>query len=403
MKNKIVFKTYFIICLSFLLMSITFWGIKQRISLIYYFLKFIISKDKTDYNLYKALSHGFIGLKEKVIEQNRREFISSLIKQKSMSAKQRSQNRITLIVDDSCDGLKYSKRSNKLHKSRDNSIKKTVRTHTVVFLVFTIGIGKDSMKYTIDFRLWRKGGKKKAELFIDMVTDLKEMLLSHGIDLTDGYFENLVIVFDSGYSYEYVLEKLDSLGFYFVGKYHHKKKHLIFGKEEIVTKWLRNRFRVKDFNCVNSRYKITCGYYRDIEVSDSRWRFLLCLFKRKGHKKRCRRFLVSNLSKKAYFTIIERYQQRYYIESIFRDLKQLYDFKEFHRNDLGSNFDDYLSLCLLRYDLIQKVKRENHLHKKSNGYVVKLVRIELNQIDSYELKNWFSSIVKASLTFSNTT
>ena len=402
MKNKIKFKISLLICISFLLMSINFWGIKQRISLIYYFLGFIFRKDKTDYNLYKALSHGFVGLKKKVLKKNRIEFIDAIVKQKNMSAKQKSQNRITLIVDDTCDGEKYGKKSNKLHRSRDNSIKKTVKTHTAVFLVFTVGIGKESLKYTIDFRIWRKGGKKKPQLFLDMLADLRKQLIDAGIHTVNGYFQNIVIVFDSGYSYDSVLKEIDSLGFYFVGKYHHHKKHNIYGKEQVVTTWLRSRFRAKNFNEVNNRYKIKCKYYKDIPFWDSNWRFILCLFKCKGHKKRPRRLLVSNLMNKAYYTVIERYQQRYYIESVFKDLKQLYEFKEFHRTDLDTNFDDYVSLCIIRYDFVQKVKRENHLTKKSNGYVVRLLREELNAIDKNELDKWFSDIVKEGFTFHNT-
>jgi hypothetical protein len=351
-------------------MSINFWGIQQRISLIYHFLGFIFRKDKTDYNLYKALSHGFLGLKKRVLKTNRIEFLDAIVKHNKLSAKQKSQNRITLIVDDTCDGEKYSKKSNKLHKVRDNSIKKIVKTHTVVFLVFTIGIGKESVKYVIDFRLWSKGGKKKPELFLDMLLDLRELLISSGISLINGHFQDIVLVFDSGYSYDSVLKKINDLGFYFVGKYHHKKNHIISGEEITVTTWLRSRFRAKDFKEVHNRYKIKCKYYKDISLSDSNWRFILCLFQRKGHKKRPRRLIVSNLIDKAYYTIIERYQQRYYIESIFRDLKQLYEFKEFHRTDLGNNFDDYISLCVLRYDFIQKVKRENHLMKKSNNICI---------------------------------
>jgi hypothetical protein len=74
----------------------------------------------------------------------------------------------------------------------------------------------------------------------------------------------------------------------------------------------------------------------------------------------------------------------------------------FHRNDLGTNFDDYVSLCILRYDFVQKVKRENHLMKKSNGYVVKLLRKELNNISCDNLKKWFSDIVEKRFIFYNT-
>ena len=123
------------------------------------------------------------------------------------------------------------------------------------------------------------------------------------------------------------------------------------------------------------------------------YKFILTLFDSEGHKKRNRRFLVTNLDRQAYFSIIERYRQRYYIENIFRDLKQLYNYNNFYTNDQKNKLDTHICICIMRYELIQVLKRECFSMKMTNGQVVRELRRWFLEISLDEREKWFSSFL----------
>ncbi len=103
---------------------------------------------------------------------------------------------------------------------------------------------------------------------------------------------------------------------------------------------------------------------------------------------------------KPYFLVLERYSQRYYIEHIFRDLKQLYLFNNFHKSDLANGFEFHILLCVMRYDFIQQVKQENHWMKKTNGQVIRMIRKWLLSMSEIEREKWFSVWLKGEFKFS---
>ncbi len=239
-------------------MTILLCGEKQKRAIVAYFLEFILKKESPDYNRYKAESKR-IYEHNLVLEKNRKILIVELLKHKTRSDKQRSENRITGIGDDTCDGKKFSKKSRKVHRILDHSLKQKVKTHNIVFLAFTVGMGRNCRKYILDFRVWQKGVKTKHQLFLDMIRNIRSELLLHSCDTND-----IVFTFDSGYSYEDVLNELDELKLLFVGKFHHRKEYHIDGKRIILTTWLRNRFRAKNFEKVSKKYmkRIRNQYYK---------------------------------------------------------------------------------------------------------------------------------------------
>jgi hypothetical protein len=371
-------------------LTISLKGEQQKKAMVIYFLEFIHKDDDLNHNKYKALSKNRISSKDSFVFKSRNILINELLLHKNRNAKDKSLNRITLIVDDSCDGKKYSKKSKKLHKNLDHSLKNKVFTHNLVVLAFTVGMGRYCRKYILDFRVWQKGGKKKHELFIEMITDLLFSLKKNGCNLND-----LVITFDSGYSYDSVLEKLDKLSLLFVGKYHHRKNKIIEGKKQCLTDFLKTKFRASSFLKVADVYRkrISCKYYKKLKIEDSPWNFILCLFERKNKKRRPRVLLVSNM-KKPYYCVIERYSQRYYIEHIFRDLKQLFGFNVFHKNDKMNKFTEHVCICIIRYDFIQDFKTENRMTKLTNGQAIRRIRKWLLEMSKMDRDIWFSSFVE---------
>lgn len=354
-----------------------------------HYIEFLYKDERKKSNYYKAVNNDSFNIMNRTLSSSHSSLIKELKKHQNRSPKEKSLNRITVIVDDTCNGKRYSKKNKSSHKNLDNSLKKVVMTHNVVYLVYTVGTGKTCEKHLLDYRVWKKGKKKKSELFLEMLLDLKKTLQAEGLNLKD-----FVVVFDSGYSHESVLKELDK-DFLFVGKFHHRKKYTINGKKQVLSTFLKKRFRKETFTEVNKKYSksIQEKYYKYISISELPYKFMLTLFKSKGHKKRNRRLLVTNLNRHAYFSIIGRYRQRYYIENVFRDLKQLYHYNHFHTNDQKNKLDTHICICIMRYELIQVLKRECFSMKMTNGQVVKQLRKWLMEMSLDEREKWFSFFV----------
>lgn len=385
MKDRIKFKISLLIYYTMVELTSLIKGKKKRAAFLENFFSFLNIKNGINHNLYKIRNNDLLFLNNALLK-NQAILIEELQKQKLRSPKQKSINRLTAIGDDTSDGDKKSKQSKRKYKSYDNSTKQKVMGHTFVFLALTIGMGKNCKKLILDYRLWHKNAKTKHELFLDMMYKLKEKIEQNNCDFLD-----LVVTFDSGYSYDDVLNSLNTMGFKFVGKYHHRKKVTINGVQEVLTTWLRNRFWAKDFKTVSEKYKesIRCKYYKEVTIEDYEWSFYLCLFERKGHKRRPRRLLVTNL-KKAYFTVLERYSQRFYIEQIFKELKQYFRFKKLNKSDTNKNLEVHILTCIARYDFIQKVKWENRLSKRTTGEVINMIRKWVLLMPEKQREKWFS-------------
>ncbi len=379
-------------------LSIHFSNFNLLFALYFYLTSDVVTYEINPHDLHVVLRKSNISMKPELIQQAREILKKQLLLNQKGSYSYKSKHRITLQGDTTTDGRKYSnKKAKKIYKLWDNNLAKVIKTHGIIMLSFQIGTGEKAQRYVLDFRIYdKRHAKTQAQYLTDMIKELKAYL-----ELVDCDTSLLVLTFDSSFSWLDDLEVIDGLGINFVGKFHHNQKVYLNDKQLIITKWLRQRFYIKDFNVINDYYNkhtsnwthykcFTLGDYEDYKV-------ILFLGKQGKRNKRSRLLLVTNMKTSSYITILERWLCRWSIETIFKEESVSLGWNDYQRHTDSTPLDNHIALCCIKYNILMGYREKHRLKKYGIKRILRKITIELSEYRLSEIVDIISNKINEEL------